>query len=445
MNIIQQLKSLCRTLKQYLINLNIFEDNCIDHESITRQILATRIFLILLVASIGILFVYTSISLRTITETVKEPNLITFQNLEKHYPDTLRCPCRQATILYGQFMKIKPSFHQVCSSDFISQRWIHFTADIDRETLWPMDVRNSLSNIWQMIATLCETGNNFINDALREFNNSLFITDTTVSEAYLELQAQSALENARQTMVDRFRRDVILIQNFLQVNGFVTGLQTNFKAYTFTLSDYSPSSFYFEPSSYELPGGAYCSCTSDQSCSVAAGLYLFQPLDYLRTYNLDYITPNITFPGLKFDCLPSLITFNSSLECFYDQTCVDTLLEYYPKQINVSILNKSMNSRFLPTMVLGEIVDEIFIERIINSTLFDSYYEQCSPISCTYAYHSRFQVSYVLAILVGLIGGLNVILKFVTLRSLSIVMYLKHKFKNRNKQAEISSGKKSCM
>ncbi|CAF4494048.1 unnamed protein product [Rotaria socialis] len=72
------------------------------------------------------------------------------------------------------------------------------------------------------------------------------------------------------------------------------------------------------------------------------------------------IVPNETFPGLAVDCLPLQTGFASSLKCFYNQSCLDTLLLTHSTMFDVEILNQSLPSRFPLTTSIESIVHELF-------------------------------------------------------------------------------------
>jgi hypothetical protein len=39
-------------------------------------------------------------------------------------PSNAKCSCSQISIPYGKFTSLQTIFHQVCSSDFVTDRWI---------------------------------------------------------------------------------------------------------------------------------------------------------------------------------------------------------------------------------------------------------------------------------------------------------------------------------
>lgn len=187
-----------------LAKLNLFRTRSTDAELIHQQILTTRLFILLFTIALVILLAYTSISERTTTQTIKQPSLATFQQLTRHYPNTLQCPCQQISILPSHFLTTSPMFHQVCSSDFIKQAWMDFTFGANTRLIYPMDVRTFLSAMWQMIASLCRAATRAMADALVAFDSEPMITFQASSETLLEAQIQSRLEDTRQLAREHF-------------------------------------------------------------------------------------------------------------------------------------------------------------------------------------------------------------------------------------------------
>jgi hypothetical protein len=179
-----------------------------------------------------------------------------------------------------------------------------------------------------------------------------------------------------------------------------------------------------------------CWCHRHESCPTSGGLYFYDAWNTLGKYDLSVIVPNVTLQGIVVDCLPSLMTYKSSLECFYNQSCLDLLFAVYSRAINISILNGSSSSRFLRTTILQKIIEELFLEEITNHTLFRAYYEQCHPISCSYTYSHRFDWIFVVTTFVALIGGLTTALRFITPCLVSAFLFMKRKlFDNTTRPA----------
>ncbi|CAF4200171.1 unnamed protein product, partial [Rotaria sordida] len=126
-------------------------------------------------------------------------------------------------------------------------------------------------------------------------------------------------------------------------------------------------------------------------------------------------------PGLFVSCLLVESLLASSLECFYNISCIQMLIDWYPfdrmettldpRVLNVTALVSTINSRFSPDTKLDIIISQLFIEYWINSTNFSSYYNQCEPDQCFYTYEERFNRAYIIATLLGIVGGLSIVLR----------------------------------
>ncbi|UJR18834.1 hypothetical protein I4U23_021962 [Adineta vaga] len=145
------LQSLYKIVHIKWITLNVFDSRTTDPLIIRREILSTRLYIILVLISLIIFKTYASLSQQNETKTVSFPSQSVYENLLKKYQNNLQCTCTKVLIPYEKFVKTIPSFHQVCSSDFISQEWIDFIFKADSTLIWPIDVRTSLSSMWQLI------------------------------------------------------------------------------------------------------------------------------------------------------------------------------------------------------------------------------------------------------------------------------------------------------
>lgn len=135
-------------------------------------------------------------------------------------------------------------------------------------------------------------------------------------------------------------------------------------------------------------------------------------------------TPGLELPGLVFGCSPFHGVRLSTLECFFSTACMMTIinhLNYNTSRENdttiptllISPLQTSQLSRFAPTTTIGEIIDDVFIERWINVTSYEKYFLACAPSSCRYELTMRNTILYLITTLLGLYGGLTVGLKLV--------------------------------
>jgi hypothetical protein len=445
------LQSLYKIVREKLITFNVYGSRTADPLIIRREILSTRLYIILVIISLIILTTYASLISQIENRTVAFPKQSVYENLRKKYADSLQCACTKVSIPYEEFVKIVPSFHQVCSSDFISQQWIDFVFKADSTLIWPIDVRTSLSAMWQLIRTFCQSATDTVLNALDQFNNSPLITVMLLNEELLEAKVQAALHLLRQTVSSNFIQSRTIVQRMTQANQLVTALLTNYIVVTeqVGLSQASIPIHFLPPVTHVsiskyigILGNKYisknstvaCSCKNNGSCPLPGNIYSDKAPEQFGIYDMNKIEVNESLSGIIIDCLPIQMTLSSSLECFYNQSCLNILLSSYSTKINISILNQSIPTRFNSTTKLESLINELFIEEILNKTSYTEYYSQCLPNNCHYTYPSRFKWIYVLTTLIGLFGGITTLLRIITPFIIQLFFFLKKRFFSKQLQ-----------
>lgn len=76
-------------------------------------VVASRIYLVLLGASITVLVLFSGLADTTFSVTVPFPTLAVYEKLHADYPQTLSCPCKQIALPYKTFISLTVSYHQV--------------------------------------------------------------------------------------------------------------------------------------------------------------------------------------------------------------------------------------------------------------------------------------------------------------------------------------------
>lgn len=111
-------------------------------------------------------------------------------------------------------------------------------------------------------------------------------------------------------------------------------------------------------------------------------------------------------PGLVTGCFPMNSLFVSTLECLYDQMCVNVIQQNLALSIDESrfaILNSSLNRR---NETVNEILNRLMVDKWNLRINYSSYFDVCSPLFCTYNFVSRRGWTYFLATVIGIFGGL---------------------------------------
>lgn len=192
--------------------------------------------------------------------------------------------------------------------------------------------------------------------------------------------------------------------------------------------------------------GTSCSCGTDSGCVHPLGLYCSRDDCY------DVSKSYMIVPGMVLGCLPVDSVLSSTLECFYNQSCVQMLIDlrtvdiddqFLPFTLNITALDPSARSRFSPKTSLNMIASQLLIDEWINTTYPIAHYEQCRPSTCTYTYTGHYNLFYVITSVIGLWGGLSVVLRLAVPFIMKLIMKLKHRLLQRGNRArdQPSSGK----
>ena len=128
--------------------------------------------------------------------------------------------------------------------------------------------------------------------------------------------------------------------------------------------------------------------------------------------------PRLLFetPGLLQGCYGVEATLQSSLECYYNQTCIDTLhFNINPNMtINVLALNFTrIQNGFTTTTPLYQFIEQMLVETWSNTSSHAAFFHHCQPLTCSYSYVGKNNLVVIITTIIGLIGGLNFILKLV--------------------------------
>ncbi|CAF1460917.1 unnamed protein product [Adineta ricciae] len=108
--------------------------------------------------------------------------------------------------------------------------------------------------------------------------------------------------------------------------------------------------------------------------------------------------------GMLAGCYPLESILQSTMACFYNKTCISQLS--YVGRLNVSTL---VSSHFPLNTTVESIINELMIEELISNISYDSYFNGCAPLSCTYTYVDDNHVVEAITRLIGLYGGLIII------------------------------------
>ncbi|CAF1356585.1 unnamed protein product [Adineta steineri] len=416
------LSKLITFLSIKVLNLNIFPIRTFGSnlDRITMKYLgqwSTRLYLILLSIIFVILTLYTVIQPQTLTKSFSTPSLNFYKKLINDHSDELECPCSLISSPYDEYIQIQPIFHQICSSELISNEWrLNVTASLisNLSAYNQRDYRLFLSSHLQFLNGLCQLSMQTVNQSIQQSLSSLMITKQLLSEENFNLHINSMINEAKSNAPSTFIRLLSLLQATNHGNAIVSAYGTNYQ-YKASVYDLFQTTLYTQAIIYD----DNCSCQLNSTCIINASFIEMNS------------TQSITINGLKMGCTPSGSLLASTLECFYDQSCINLIQTMAGYNTNITPIPLNINnSRFLMNMTVMNLVNDLFVEKWSAIMNYSSYFYKCSPMICSYTYIQQLDSFYTLTYLLGLYGGLTIVLKWI---SPKIVYFINKIYQRRKK------------
>ncbi len=264
------------------------------------------------------------------------------------------------------------------------------------------DYRRFLSAHLQFLTGLCQLSTQSVNNSIDQFLSSLFVTSQLLSEMVFDARLNSIIEENKSNAPTTFTRLLLLIRNINHGNAIISSYGSNFE-YTISLDSLIHNSF---THTQAIIYDNNCSCGLHQNCTSQA--------NFIRTNP----SATVSIKGLKMGCTPSESFLASTLECFYDSSCINLIQEYTSHTNNInstySHIPLSTNmSRFLINTTISELINNLFIEKWKTTINYSSYFEHCAPLVCSYTYIQKLNSLYTMTLLFGLHGGLTIVLDWI--------------------------------
>ena len=259
---------------------------------------------------------------------------------------------------------------------------------------------------FQWLASLCDLANETLTSQLTLFASDTLVTDRAQVQVTIEARAETALDHFRRSTPRAFVRTLDTIEHMIHGNGIISSILSNWHFY-YDATDNYQNLLRVEPRSYGT-SQSNCSCGLDAKCTSWA---------FIDTWLV---------PGFHVGCYPLEALLQSTLECLYSDTCLNTLSHF--SNVTIQPLDSSTSSS---NVAVQSLVDHLMVDRWETSVSYDRYYAACAPSSCTYSTSGRADLIFIVTTFIGLCGGLNVVLKLVAPLLMSIGSYIIRLFRTR--------------
>ncbi|CAF4251858.1 unnamed protein product [Rotaria sp. Silwood2] len=399
---IRQIRTL---INKAIFELNIFENRSNNEHHLRYQRIATRLYIFFLVISILIITVYSSSAKHIFRETVHNPTESQYIQLQQIYPNSISCPCTSISTSYSTFITIQPYYHQICTSDFVTQRWIDYI-EIHLDQFYPIfDYRVNAVTQFKLLATVCQQAKKTVVNAVETFLKMEFVESQVVPQMIFESEMNSRIESWKMTTINNFLRTIQLVQATDRGNHLMNG---NFDVF-FQIDNASHITT-IKPMDYDN-----CSCDLSQSCHIPMKIYFID-------INLEIFDEIFNVSNFFVGCFPVEALLASTLECFYDESCMRQIDWYMPVSLNKSFSFSALDpSRNLPNETIESIVSRLMVDFWSSNISFASYYDACSALSCTFQYERRNDLFNVFTTIIGVLGGLSLAFKLLSLITLQFI------------------------
>ncbi|CAF4137230.1 unnamed protein product, partial [Adineta steineri] len=364
-----------------------------DEQQRRFNTLVTRIYIVLLICLLIYVGLFIHADVKEITEKQDNP---TEEELDS-FLNEAECPCSRISPLYGEFISLEPILHQICSSDFVSDRWIKAVYSDSNVTYFNLnDFRTFGSAQFQALAGFCDQSKSYLEQNIKLLEKRTFISPKLLSRSVFQEEINSTVTQFKQSLTRAFTAELELILRVISSNRLVSGLQTNFIiSYAYS----GPPEV--NVAKYIGRHNEFCSCVLDYRCTSNA---IFSNVFNASTQYHPGNQTNLT--GLASGCLSVTSILASTLECFYNQTCLNTIVSGFPTKEKFSALTINNISRFGAYATVQSIVDKLMVEDWLMYISYEKYRDNCAPLSCTYPKEIRNSLLDVLAQLIGLLSGL---------------------------------------
>ncbi len=394
-------------MRDILLKLNLFEDRnnpSLDENKIYVERQSTRFYIILLLLIVLILVSYTSLTYRSnqiIVNINSLDDFINFQNL--HNSIIVNCPCTNLSTIQSTYYQIEPIFHEICTSDFVDNYWLSVLITNDSGIIDPLTFVGTAFTHFRAMSTMCDLAVSAVSNAQDLFFSTSVVSSQMPNLNLFYLETNSTIEDFQSTLSNNFIHDLQMFRGLAQGNGFISVYSTNWNLFVRNLT--IDQRIYTRSQSY-----GDCDCAISASC-------------------IQNSTPNIL--GYVIGCLPLESFLQSTLECLYDQLCVNQMSSYVLSSYIPKALNQKRTKYTLNTLI-NTIVQQLFIETWSINVSYGNFFAECQPISCSYTQVEQYNIIYVITTLLGLYGGITILLKLIVPFIVSQSYKYIHRFQRRN-------------
>lgn len=268
----------------------------------------------------------------------------------------------------------------------------------------------------QFLSGLCNVSVQSINKSVNQLLTTFFVSAQLIQQTTFQEQTKSLIDQAYANAYKTLAHRLSVLRTTNHGNAIITTFGTNFEYIAPWFYRNTPSAAITQPLAYDNG----CSCGLSINCTTQAG--------FVET-NSSRMRP---IRGLKMGCTPSESFLASTLECFYDISCVSLIQEQMINTTNDFEPLLAKDSRFAINTTVLELVHNLFTENWTTTADYARYYDLCAPKFCAYPYIQKLNPLNTITVFLGLYGGLTFILGWICPNIMNVLLSIYWNRKKRN-------------
>ncbi|CAF1618923.1 unnamed protein product [Adineta ricciae] len=425
--------TLISSIYEYFVKLNFFDTETDDAHEKRNEILSTRMYIIALTIILSLFLLYLSLTSQSTLITISQPTKEQFQQLELKHSTSLKCPCKELLIPYGDFINIRVKYNEICSSNFISQEWIDYFYFENISYYHPLDFRRNAPFKFQLLRTLCQQAKQTVDNNLEQFYSNGFVVHQPTSMNTLHIQVNSFSENLKKTTFSSFQNVLRQIRQVLRADSLQAAIDTR---YFMELYEDSSAAALVHICYRDKTGGIFTLENVNNNTFRRLPERIYSNTDKYDYYSTCFnntnqelisgdITPTLEIPGMFTGVLLIESLMYSTLECLFDQTCLNNISLYvHASSIPISRFSVLTHYPLTKNQSIEFMADRSFVEEWVVNTSYENYFNYCQPLFCEYTAKLRNSFLYIFTTTISLFGGLRI---FLPLIIINIVTFLRKK------------------
>ena len=222
------LRDCLRRVRQSILDYNRFASNSNDPSIIRIELWSTRLYIVALGLAMLVLLFYSTFNVTSSQLEIRRPSLSNYFDLSRKYQN-IKCPCTQISTSYADVLQLATTYNAICSSDFVSDRWIELLFDSNRTTSrYAADFRATGSQQFQVLRELCRLSIDAVEHGIQTLYNDQLISGQLLSKSVFEAGLKADILDFRRITQANFWREFTLVRSLIFGNQLMPAVQTAF-------------------------------------------------------------------------------------------------------------------------------------------------------------------------------------------------------------------------